>query len=57
MELVKRSIVLSRSDGRKLEMSSEEGAPIMKGNQAKRSKHDEALMGWDLMPYYTSASY
>ena len=31
-------------------MSYEEGAPIMKGNQAMPSKHDKALMGWDLMP-------
>ena len=50
VELVKRSIVLSKSNCRKLEMSYEECAPIMKGNQARRSKHDEALMGWDLMP-------
>ena len=31
-------------------MSFEEGTQIMKGNQAMRSKHDEALIGWDLMP-------
>ena len=38
-------------------MSFEEGAPIVKDNQAMRSKHYKALMEWDLMPKYTLALY